>query len=258
MTQTKWNKRPTSVHTQFRSYSYGQEKSGFFSSPLRIFLFLLGFTLLIGGGFLFLNYNHLKPTTTLPIISPPDTPLKIRPKEGSSRLIPHQEKTIYQSLDHKKDKTTETKIVEKPEEPIIRPPALSENFFAEHMDTQNDHNPTESGISSKENITVYERCPYTLKGESLPSHPKLASIKYFVSFKGFQSHDEAESAWGQIMKMPAIKKDTLRLETYFRRVDLGFRQGIEHRILVGPFATLEKAIDFCKVSSRRCVVQESY
>src|SRR5579883_2080881 len=103
MTQTKWRKPERPLPSRYSPFDrdYKPRKSGFMSLSFTSKIIAgFGVVIIIAlGTWLFRpKKNHF---AEIPIIAAPDTPIKTRPDLSNIKSIPHQEKTIYNSLDNK-------------------------------------------------------------------------------------------------------------------------------------------------------------
>ena len=89
-----------------------------------------------------------------------------------------------------------------------------------------------------------------------PSRSAAPAVAYVVQVSAQRTEAEAQSSYRALQqKYPAVLGSR---EAYFRRVDLGEKDGIFYRAQVGSFATSEQATAFCdnlKTAGGQCIVQ---
>jgi hypothetical protein len=197
------------------------------------------------------------------VIEAESGPFKIRPEQDETPKIPHQEKTIYDNLEQSQDTAKKVeKIVQKPEEPLIKPPSLSENFFNAFIDqkplTSKDltleaaHDDANKLAKKKHAFKVHKPLSTKIKGKGVQK--PLESRFYHLQISGYTSREEAEEAWKKLKDDESIKNFLARFEPQYQKIDLGSKRGIEYRINIGPFATEEEAFYLCSTLGPHCII----
>jgi hypothetical protein len=269
MKQSKW-KRPGPQEPRERVYQsqtyihHPAPKLGVFRIDLS--LKIIGILVLLAGllyAVWTLSHLSFKQNLPLAVIEAESGPFKTRPEQDETLKIPHQEKTIYDNLEQSKDTSQKVeKIVQRPEEPLIKPPSLSENFFNAFIDQkpltskiltqETSHESSDKLPKKKHAFKIHKPLSTKIKGKGIQK--SLESRFYHLQVSGYTSREEAKEAWKKLKDDESVKNFLARFEPQYQKFDLGAKRGIEYRINIGPFATEEEAFYLCSTLGPHCIV----
>lgn len=235
MTQSKW-RHPSPLKSQ---KNLGLMLSIFVDTPLKLISLMMGVGILITAGFYF--FNNLQ-SQEIPLIKAPIGPFKIRPEKETTALIPHKEKTIYNTLHQEKGSPQHVEqIVTAPEEPMVQTPTLADQFFESFLNSKSP--PALSAgqpPSESKTVKIYTFIPNPNQREQ-----SLLKVGYYVEISGFSSREKAEEQWKNLTQDSSFSKFELTKDYQIIRTDLGYSVGVDYRIRLGPVETEHGAKELC-------------